>query len=202
MFVRGTHSANIFDESRISEREDNKMNLINTVLDSFVERKLNQPPATGTPANLGERSLLKALIAGAIAGAAGTLAKSAVERLYPPRVEGQPEPPAVLAEKVAGHELAPAEKVVATEAIHWTFGVATGAAYSALTEYYPAASAREGVNFGMTLMALTHETTLPAMGLSAPAADQSRREKTSEIASHVVYGVVTEMVRKMVRKVL
>ena len=176
------------------------MNLMSTVVNSFVDRKLNQPASLRQPSTAPEeRSLLKALIAGAIAGAAGTAAKSGVEKIYPPRTHGEAEPPAVLAEKVAGHDLTPVEKKSATGAIHWTFGIVTGAAYSALTEYYPAASSREGVNFGMTLMAMTHETTLPAMGLSSPPADQTKREKTSEIASHVVYGVVTEAVRRLVR---
>jgi putative membrane protein len=52
------------------------------------------------------------------------------------------------------------------------------------------------------LMALTHEGALPALGLSADPADQSNREKASEMATHVVFGIVAETVRKQVRKVL
>jgi putative membrane protein len=43
---------------------------------------------------------------------------------------------------------------------------------------------------------------LPAMGLSAEPAEQTFREKTSEMATHVVFGVVTETVRRFVRKLL
>ena len=54
----------------------------------------------------------------------------------------------------------------------------------------------------MALEALTHETALPALGISDPPEDQTARERASEITSHVVYGIVTEMVRGFVRKML
>ena len=95
-----------------------------------------------------------------------------------------------------------AEKEVATEAIQWGFGALTGAAYGALVEYYPDASTKDGAGFGMALSSLTHGTMLPAMGLSAEPEEQTTRERTSEMASHVIYGVVTETVRRVVRKML
>ena len=149
-----------------------------------------------------ERSLLKGLVAGAIAGLAATAAKSFAEKLYPPRVHGEPEPPEVLAEKIAGHSLDKDTKQAAGEVIHWGFGAAAGAFYGALVEFYPAASAKSGATFGLTLMTLTHQTTLPAMHLSEPPDEQSPREHTSEAASHLLYGVVTERVRSVVRGLL
>jgi putative membrane protein len=179
------------------------MSLAETIIDSFLDRKLAQTPnTTQTQGQVEDRSFAKGLVAGLVAGVVATAAKSAVEKIYPPRVQGEPEPPAVLAEKVAGHELAAPQKLFATEAIHWGFGATIGAAYGTLAEFYPAATSREGVNFGMTLMALTHESTLPAMGLSAAPANQTRREKTSEMASHIVFGLVAETTRRIVRKML
>jgi putative membrane protein len=148
------------------------------------------------------RSLAKGLLAGLIGGLVATAAKTLAERIYPPRTHGEPEPPDVLAEKLVGHELVGTEKEVATEAIHWGFGALTGAAYGALAEYYPAATAKDGAGFGMALSSLTHGTMLPAMGLSAEPEEQTTRERTSELATHVVYGVVTETVRRVVRKML
>ncbi len=148
------------------------------------------------------RSLAKGLLAGLVAGLVATAAKSCVEKFYPPRVHGEPEPPEVLAEMLAGHELDHDTKVYASEAIHWGFGAAAGAAYGALAEYFPAATAKEGATFGLTLMTLTHETALPAMGLSEDAGDQSARERTSEATSHLIYGLVAERVRSFVRKLL
>lgn len=149
-----------------------------------------------------EKSLLKGAIAGLIGGLVATAAKSLAEKVYPPRTHGEPEPPAVLAEKVAGHSLAETPKTIAAETIHWSFGALTGAAYGALAEFYPAATAKEGASFGLTLASLTHGSALPAMGLSAEPQQQTTREHTSEIATHIIYGLVTETVRSIVRKLL
>lgn len=147
-----------------------------------------------------ERSLVKGIIAGVIGGVAGTIAMTFATRLFPPRTEEEPDATEEVAEKLAGHSLSPETKEVAGEAIHWGFGAAVGAAYGALAEYYPAATAREGASFGMALEALTHETALPALGLGAEPEDQSLRERASEVTAHVVYGVTTEFVRSLVRK--
>ena len=153
------------------------------------------------------KSLAKGLLAGLIGGLVATAAKSLAEKIYPPRVKsalmhGEPEPAELLAERLAGHELVGTEKEVAVEAIHWGFGALSGAAYGALAEYYPAATAKDGAGFGMALASLTHESALPAMGLAAEPEDQTTRERTSEMASHVVFGVVTETVRRVVRRML
>jgi putative membrane protein len=148
------------------------------------------------------RSLAKGLLAGLIGGLAATAAKTLAEKVFPPRTHGEPEPPAVLAEKIFGHRLEGAQKLAAMETIHWGFGAMTGAAYGALAEYYPAATSKDGAAFGMALTSLTHGTALPAMGLSAEPEEQTFREKSSEMATHVVYGVVTETVRRVVRKML
>lgn len=148
------------------------------------------------------KSLAKGLLAGMIGGLVATAAKTFAERMYPPRTPGEPDPPEVLTEQFARHELMVAENESTTEAIHWGFGALTGAAYGALVEYYPAANAKDGAGFGMALSSLTHGTMLPAMGLSAEPEVQTTRELNSEMATHVVYGVVTEMVRRVVRKML
>ena len=147
-------------------------------------------------------SLMKGLLAGLIGGLVATAAKSVAEKIYPPRTHGEPEPPVVLAEKLAGHPLTGTSQAVAAEAIHWGFGALTGAAYGMLAEYYPAATQKDGAAFGTALDTLTHHAALPAMGLSAEPEEQTMREKTSELATHVVYGIVTETVRRFVRKML
>jgi putative membrane protein len=148
------------------------------------------------------RSLAKGLMAGLVGGLVATAAKRLAERVYPPRTHGEPAPPAVLVEKLAGGELVNTKKEFATGAIYWGFGALTGAAYGAVVEYYPPASAKDGAGFGMALSSLTHDTMLPAIGLAAGPEEQTARERTSEMATHVVYGVVTETVRRVVRKML
>jgi putative membrane protein len=149
-----------------------------------------------------KRSLAKGLLAGLIGGLVATAAKTFAEKIYPPRTHGEPEPPVLLAERIAGHPLEGAKALAAGEKIHWGFGALTGAAYGALAEYYPVATTKEGAGFGMALTSLTHGTVLPAMGLGADPEHQTVRERTSEMATHVVYGVVTETVRRVVRKML
>jgi putative membrane protein len=146
-----------------------------------------------------ERSIAKGLVAGLIGGIAGTIAMTFASRMFPPRTHGEHEATEVVAEKLAGHSLAPDDKHLAGEAIHWGFGAAVGAAYGALVEYYPTATSKEGASFGMALEALTQETALPALGLGAEPEDQTVRERASELTAHVVYGMATEMVRRLVR---
>jgi putative membrane protein len=148
------------------------------------------------------RSLAKGILAGLIGGLVATAAKGFVEKIYPPRTQADPELPELPAERVAGHELVGPQKEIAKDAIHWGFGALTGAAYGALVEYYPQATAKDGATFGMALSSLTHGTVLPAIGLAAKPEEQTARERTSEMATHVVFGVVTETVRRVVRRIL
>jgi putative membrane protein len=156
------------------------MSLAQTAIDTFLDRKLARPHQPASLPHPEARSLTKGIIAGVVAGLAAAAAKTIVEKVYPPS----------------------AQKEVAPEPPYWAFGAAAGAAYGALAEYYPAASSRDGVNFGMTLMALTHESGVPALGLPAAPADQTTREKTSEIASSIIFGLVAETTRRLVRKML
>ena len=71
-----------------------------------------------------------------------------------------------------------------------------------LAEVYPKVTAKSGATFGLTLMSLTHEGALPALGLSEPPEEQGFREHSSEAATHIIYGVVTEKVRGWVRGLL
>ncbi len=148
------------------------------------------------------KNLLKGALAGLVGGLIATAAKSAAEKLYPPRTHGEPEPPAVLAEKLGQPRRETAEKKAVEEGIHWTFGALAGAAYGVMAELYPAVTSKNGATFGIALMSVTHEGALPALGLSASPEEQEPREKRSEMATHVVYGIVCETVRGVVRKAL
>lgn len=161
---------------------------------------LRGPSPTDHP--LHERSLLKGALAGLVGGLVATAAKSLGEKIYPPRTHGEPEPPEVLADRVSGRTLSGTPKTVAAETIHWGFGALAGTAYGVLAEFYPAATAKEGASFGLTLAALTHEGALPALGLSAEPEHQTAREHTSEMITHIIFGVTTEVVRSIVRRLL
>lgn len=148
------------------------------------------------------RSIAKGAVAGLIGGIVATAVKSAVEKAYPPHTDPEPKPPALLTRKIAGHELTVRQRRVAEKTIHWGFGAAAGAAYGAVVELYPQATSKQGASFGMALVALTHDTTLPVLGFAAKPEAQTKRERSSELASYIAYGVVTETVRRIVRRAI
>ena len=157
---------------------------------------------TVTPLPRPTENLLKGAVAGLIGGLIATAAKTAAERMYPPRTHGEPEPPAVMAEKLGAPKAETTQKKAVQEGIHWTFGALAGAAYGVMAELYPQVTAKGGATFGLALMTVTHEGALPALGLAATPEKQEGRERRSEMATHVVYGIVCETVRNLVRKAL
>jgi putative membrane protein len=149
-----------------------------------------------------ERSIVKGAIAGMIGGLAGAGAKMLVEKIFPPRTEGQTPPSVALVEQVTGHSLHQGQRGAAMHGIHWGFGAAAGAVYGAMVEMEPSLGAWKGAAFGVTLNKLTHESVLPKLGLAAPKNKQPAQERISEWVSHAVYGIFTDAVRRAVRKAL
>jgi putative membrane protein len=132
------------------------------------------------------KSLLKGLLAGLIGGLVGVVAMAAAERFLPRHAPVPAEP---------------APNPLSLEAMHWSFGAAVGATYGAVVEYFPSATAKQGVAFGMALETLADQGTLPALGLIAGSVTGSAAAGTaSKLTSHIVYGVTTETVRHFLRK--
>ena len=148
------------------------------------------------------RSVWKGFLAGAIGGLVGAAAKAAGEAVYPPRTQGQIPPPAVLVNRMAGRTLTETEEEFSVQAIHWGFGALAGGVYGALAEYQPAVTRRLGASFGLTLCGVTRASALPMMGLTERPGDQPAREHASELLTHVIYGVTTELTRRLARKAL
>ncbi|MGC2402139.1 MAG: DUF1440 domain-containing protein [Acidobacteriaceae bacterium] len=149
-----------------------------------------------------KRSLIKGFVAGAIGGLVGAAAKAVGEAVYPPRTQGQIAPPAVLVNRISDRPLSEKEEEVSVRAIHWSFGALVGGVYGAVAEYQPAVTGRLGANFGLTLCGFTHASTLPLMGLTERPEDQPMREHASEVVTHAIYGIATELGRRLVRKIL
>jgi putative membrane protein len=146
------------------------------------------------------RSLAKGITAGLVGGLVATAARALSQRAYPPRSRGeQPELPSGEAVP-ATRALAARKRLASSRALPWAVGAAAGAAYGAIAEYYPPATSKEGAGFGMALGALSQDGPLTAIGLIPPS--ETNRERTSEMTSFVVFGVVTETVRRVVRRVL
>lgn len=156
--------------------------------------------------SVSEKSLAKGLLAGLIGGIVAMAAKNLAERIYPPQAHEQHDSAFGMADNRSGHasglDLGEWSDEVSAEAIDWGFGALAGAAYGAVAEYYPAATSKDGADFGLAMAGLTHGKTLSALGLGTDSGEPSPRGETSEMASHVVYGIVTEVVRKFVRNSL
>jgi putative membrane protein len=149
-----------------------------------------------------KRSLIKGFVAGAIGGMVGAAAKAAGEAIYPPRTQGQIAPPAVLINRMSSHPLSEEAEEVSVRAIHWGFGALVGGVYGAVAEYQPMVTGRLGANFGLTLCGITHASALPMMGLTESPENQPAREHASELVTHAIYGITTELVRRLARRVL
>ena len=145
------------------------------------------------------RSIVKGAIAGLLGGLVAAAAKSAAERIYPPHASSELKSPSALTPRSKELTL---EKRHASQKTHWALGAATGAAYGAVAEFYPPATAKQGATFGMALIALNHDNALPFLGSAVKPELQTKRERTSELASYVVYGVVTETVRSIIRRMI
>jgi putative membrane protein len=126
-----------------------------------------------------------------VGGLAAVVAKSAADRFFPEHKHGAP---AMLPEKASdGHSLVAAEEEVTVGSLHWGYGALAGAAYGGVAEYFPTATAKDGASFGLTLATISSR-------LAGAAEEQTTKDKTSAMATHVVYGLVTETVRRFVRK--
>jgi len=146
------------------------------------------------------KSLAKGVLAGLIGGLVATVAKSVAEKFYPP-LHDEPDPHALPAKTLTGEDLALAPEPPAKK-YHWGVDALAGAAYGAVAEFYPAATAKDGAGFGVTLASLKQDGALPALGLAPAPAPKTTRMRAREMTTHVIFGVVTESVRRVVRRLL
>ena len=107
---------------------------------------------------------------------------------------------AVAVADAAGVKLPEDAKQPAGNAMHYGFGIASGAVYGALAEKWDGARACEGTAFGAVLWLIADEIAIPAMKLSKPAREYPPRVHAMALGSHVVYGFTTEMVRRALRR--
>ena len=107
-----------------------------------------------------------------------------------------------VSELVFEHHLTKSEKEEAGKAVHYAFGVGSGAFYGAVAEVMPLATLCDGTAFGTAVWLMADEATVPALGLSRKPTDYPASIHVYSLASHLVYGLTTELVRRAVRKAL
>jgi putative membrane protein len=109
----------------------------------------------------------------------------------------------VASERLFGLELTEGEeKEMAGAVVHYAFGVATGGLYGAIAELKPATTAVAGLPFGAAVWLIADEIVVPALGLSKPPTEYPLSTHAYSVASHLVYGLTTEIVRREVRRAL
>jgi uncharacterized membrane protein YagU involved in acid resistance len=81
-------------------------------------------------------------------------------------------------------------------------GASSAAIYGVLAEVAPIVTVAEGAAFGAGLWLLADEVAVPATGLSKPAREIPVATHLYALASHLVYGWITETVRRALRRAL
>jgi uncharacterized membrane protein YagU involved in acid resistance len=146
-------------------------------------------------------------LAGALAGSVGGLVGGAIkllcEKIAPPRPKWRQPPPGVLAAKitraVAGTDLTKSQRENASNVIHWTFSILSGALYGAIAERVPRARTGGGTIFGFVVWAGLHEIALPLARATPPLAELPVAEQLNEFVTHAIYGATVERVRALLR---
>src|SRR5262245_52067631 len=108
----------------------------------------------------------------------------------------------LLAEKVTGRKLPPTYKPLGGEAVHYGMGASSAAVYGVLAEVAPVVTIGDGAVFGTSVWLLADELAVPAAGLSKPAREIPITTHIYALASHLVYGWITEAVRQAIRRAL
>src|SRR5262245_47334410 len=96
----------------------------------------------------------------------------------------------------------PLKGMMAGAAVHYAFGVTTGGLYGAMAGLKPATTAGAGLPFGAAGWLVADVLVVPALGLSKPPTEYPLSTHAYSIASHLVYGLTTEIVRSEVRRAM
>lgn len=100
------------------------------------------------------------------------------------------------------HELTDSEKDTAGTALHYAYGISMGAVYGAAAEFSDKVTVGAGLPYGALIWVGADEGVVPLLGLSKSPAEYPLSVHAGSFASHLVYGLTTEIVRNAVRKML
>ena len=190
------------------------------VVENLVHAQLmhhrDNPPGS-ILAGLAGVKLARGALAGAVAGLAGAYAMerfqtswSEAEKRLEPK-EGarahQDEPTTVkaaerIAEDVLETELSEEAKTTAGRAVHFAMGALSGAIYGGIAELVPFVRSGNGLVFGAVLWWVADNEIVPAIGLAEDPESYPPSTHAYALASHLVYGFVTETIRTALRLVL
>ena len=103
---------------------------------------------------------------------------------------------------VFDHKLTKSEKDTAGTALHYAYGISMGGLYGAAAEIAPIVTVGAGLTYGALIWVTADEGIVPALGLSKSATEYPLSIHIYALASHLVYGLTTEIVRGAVRRAL
>ena len=168
---------------------------------------------------------IKGAVAGAVGGAAGSYAMELfqawwndLEQRAGPKpkaaktakaaaVAKEDDPATVkiaerISKKVLDTGLSEELKPAAGEAVHYAMGAATGAIYGFVAEILPPARLGSGLLMGAIVWWTADNMAVPAQKLGKRPEQVPPSQHAYALASHLVYGVATELVRSVVRLIL
>ncbi|MCA9222673.1 MAG: DUF1440 domain-containing protein [Planctomycetales bacterium] len=169
----------------------------------------------------------KGMLAGLIAGAAGTYVMTKMQPHIKQWTEemvggcgsggsgeselsggGESSAPATeqvataVAEPVVQRELSRAEREFGSNAVHYGFGTVMGGVYGVMAEVAPPITGLVGLPAGALLFAVADEAAVPAAGLSDPPSETPMKTHLHGLVSHLVYGATVEICRKILRPLI
>jgi len=101
---------------------------------------------------------------------------------------------------VAGRQLSHEQRKKLGPVVHYSFGTLQGALYGGATELTETSGGLlPGLLFGASLFVVADEITVPALGLSSKPTESPLSSHLYGLASHLVYGVSTEIARRGLR---
>lgn len=146
----------------------------------------------------------RGLISGFVGGLAGTAVKTLIEQFLPVRkIEQRSAQIKIvddLSTKITGSPVSTHNEALAEQLVNIPMGGSLGAAYGYGKKERYGLKPMDGIAFGATTWASTHETSLPILGLEPKPTDVPIRMQINELFAHVAFGVVTEVVRHYVDK--
>jgi putative membrane protein len=169
------------------------------------------------------REINKGLVSGLVGGLVGTIVMTAFQNGWSKasealkrgdgqqqqssQGEGESEDATMKAAgklaEVFGRPLSHEQKKKFGPVVHYAFGIAQGAMYGAVTELAGIQGGLvSGVSFGAALFVVADELAVPAAGLSGKPSEFPLTSHLYGLASHLVYGVTTEIVRRGLRSAL
>lgn len=108
----------------------------------------------------------------------------------------------LISRRLFDHDLSPEEQQWAGPAVHYAYGTLMGGLYGGLAEVLPAVGAGMGIPYGTLLWIAGDEIAMPAMGIGKKPTEVALETHADAFATHLCYGITTDLLRRILRHVL